>query len=216
MLLRLVRHGESEGNASGTLQGSRLDTRLTARGRRQAEALSVRLAEEPVDAVFASPMLRARETAEIVAVPHGVGVRPEVDLVEFDWGVYTGLPFDELMERRVAELRERWRAGQTDLRAPGGESPVVAAARVRRALGRIAASGCSYPILVAHGRINRVLMTVLLGREVARMDEVRQRNGCVSSFEWELDRAGSPVLLDDVEHLMPDLCSAHVGGESLK
>src|SRR5262249_36052277 len=161
-----------------------LDTRLTARGRRQAEALSVRLAEEPVDAVFASPMLRARETAEIVAAPHGVAVLPEVDLVEFDWGVYTGLPFDELMERRVAGLRARWRAGQADLRAPGGESPVVAAARVRRALARVAASGCSYPILVAHGRINRVLMTVLLGRDVARMDEVRQRNGCVSSFEW--------------------------------
>ena len=50
----------------------------------------------------------------------------------------------------------------------------------------------------------------------AEMDEVRQRNGCVSTFEWRLDGAGSALGLDDVAHLPPDLCSAHVGGESLK
>jgi broad specificity phosphatase PhoE len=216
MLVRLVRHGESEGNVSGTLQGSRLDTRLSARGRRQAEALAIRLAEEPMDVVLASPMYRARETAEILAAPHGLGVLADADLVEFDWGVLTGLPFDETMERRVAELRERWRAGETDLAAPGGESPAIAALRVRRALERVARMRASYPVLVAHGRINRVLMTVLLGRDISRMDEVRQRNGCVSTIEWELDRAGSPVLLDDVAHMLPDLCSAHIGGESLK
>ena len=201
---------------SGTLQGSRLDTRLSARGRRQAEALAIRLADEAVDFVMASPMYRARETAEILAAPHGVGVIADPDLVEFDWGVFTGLPFDELMEKRVAELRERWRAGETDLAAPGGESPVVAALRVRRALERVTRMGATRPVLVAHGRINRVLMTVLLGRDVSRMDEVRQRNGCVSTFEWELDAAGSALGLDEVDHLMPDLCSAHVGGESLK
>jgi broad specificity phosphatase PhoE len=216
MLLRLVRHGESEGNLAGTLQGSRLDLRLSGRGRRQAEALAIRLADEPVDLVVSSPMSRAKETAEILAAPHGIGVVADPDLVEFDWGTLTGLPFDDLMEKRVAELRERWHAGETDLAAPGGESPRRAAERVTRALHRIAARAPSSPVLVAHGRINRVLMTVLLGRDVSRMDEVRQRNGCVSSFEWELDRAGSSLLLDDVAHLLPDLCSAHVGGESLK
>jgi broad specificity phosphatase PhoE len=160
-------------------------------------------------------MARARETAELVAAPHGVGVTVDPDLVEFDWGVLTGLPFDEQMEKRVAELRARWRAGETDVAAPGGESPRSAAARVTRALSRIAARAPSAPVLVAHGRINRVLMTVLLGRDISRMDEVRQRNGCVSTFQWELDAAGEAVGLDDVAHL-GSLESLHMGGESLK
>jgi broad specificity phosphatase PhoE len=216
MLLRLVRHGESEGNLSGTLQGSRLDFRLSGRGRRQAEALAIRLAEEPIDLVVASPMARAKETAEILAAPHGLGVLVDPDLVEFDWGVLTGLPFDESMEQRVAELRRRWRAGETELAAPNGESPSAAAARVSRLLARLAARGPSAPVLVAHGRINRVLMTVLLGRDISRMDEVRQRNGCISTIEWTLDLAGSPLGLDDVSHIPSETQSLRVGGESLK
>ncbi|HKC23109.1 MAG TPA: histidine phosphatase family protein, partial [Thermoanaerobaculia bacterium] len=207
---------ESEGNLAGTLQGSRLDLRLSGRGRRQAEALAIRLSEEPIDLVVASPMSRAKETAEIVAAPHGLGVAVDPDLVEFDWGTLTGLPFDEMMEKRVGELRRRWRAGETDLAAPGGESPKAAAARVSRALERIAARAPFSPVVVAHGRINRVLMTVLLGRDISRMDEVRQRNGCVSTFEWRLNEEGEARGLDDITHLPPDLCSTHIGGESLK
>jgi len=161
-------------------------------------------------------MRRARETAEVLVAPHGIGVRVDPDLLEFDWGTYTGHVFDESMESLVTELRRRWRAGETDLAAPGGESPRVAAERVKRALARVAASGASYPVLVAHGRINRVLMTVLLGRDVSRMDEVRQRNGGLSTFEWQLEAAGSAIgILDDVTHL-GGLSSSHVGGESLK
>ena len=80
----------------------RLDTPLTRRGRRQAEALSVRLAEAEIDDVVASPTARARETAAICAAPHGLAVRLDLELVEFDWGVWTGLPLDDEMERSVA------------------------------------------------------------------------------------------------------------------
>lgn len=205
MKIFLVRHGESEGNLGGTLQGCRLDTPLTRRGRRQAEALAVRLAEAEVDDVVASPMARARETAEICAAPHGLAVRLDLELVEFDWGVWTGLPLDDEMDRSVAELRAKWRSGDVDAAPPRGESPLVAGGRAARVLSRLKAAGCAAPLVVAHGRFNRILMATLLGRDLARMDEIRQRNGSISVFEWDGDGPASPVSLDDVSHLGGDV-----------
>jgi len=214
--LTIVRHGESDGNVAATLQGCRLDTPLSTRGRRQAEALSVRLAEERIDSVVASPMVRARETAEILAAPHGLGVAVDPDLVEFDWGSWTGRPLDEEMERRVAELRARWRAGDVDVSTPGGESPTAAAKRAARVLSRLRASGDAAPLVVAHGRFNRILMTLVLERDLSRMDEIRQRNGSVSVFELGGEKGPEAIRLDDVEHLSQDLRVVTGGSDSVR
>ncbi len=205
MKIFLVRHGESEGNLGGTLQGCRLDTPLTRRGRRQAEALAVRLAEAEVDDVVASPMARARETAEICAAPHGLAVRLDLELVEFDWGVWTGLPLDDEMDRSVAELRAKWRSGDVDAAPPRGESPLDAGARAAHVLARLRAVRPAAPLVVAHGRFNRILVATLLGRDLARMDEVRQRNGSISIFEWDGEKPATSLVLDDVSHLGGDV-----------
>lgn len=216
MLLRLARHGESEGNFAGSLQGSRFDTPLSARGRRQAEALAIRLADEGVDAVWASPMVRAKETAAIVAAPHGLSVSIDVDLVEFDWGAWSGRPFDAALEQEVSSVRARWRAGETDLAPPGGESPALAGVRAERFLGRLRATGARAPLVVAHGRFNRIVMTLLLGRPLARMDEIRQRNGSLSVFEWNGAAPAEAVLLDDVGHIPGPIRTVSVLSDSVK
>jgi probable phosphoglycerate mutase len=216
MRLRLVRHGESEGNVMATLQGCRVDTPLSARGRRQAESLAIRLAGEDVDAVVASPMRRALETAQVIAAPHGLGVRVDSDFVEFDWGKWTGRPFDDALEREVADLRARWRAGDVDVPAPGGESPLRALSRVTRGVERLRAAGVAAPVVVAHGRINRVLVTHVLGRHLSRMDEVRQRNGTLSVFDWNDGAPASALLLDDVAHMASELVVDTGGSDSIR
>jgi broad specificity phosphatase PhoE len=69
---------------------------------------------------------------------------------------------------------------------------------------------------VAHGRFNRILMATLLARPLSRMDEIRQRNGSLSEFDWNGSGAVTPLLLDDVGHLPPDLRSVTGGSDSLK
>jgi broad specificity phosphatase PhoE len=216
MRIRLVRHGESEGNFSGSLQGSRFDTPLSGRGRKQAEALAIRLADEGIDAVWSSPMGRARETASIVAAPHGITLSVDADLVEFDWGGWSGRPFDGALEQEVTAVRARWRAGETDLAPDGGESPANAGARAARFLARLKATGALAPLVVAHGRFNRILMTVLLGRPLSRMDEIRQRNGSLSVFEWDGASPASAIVLDDVSHIDARLQSVSVLSDSVK
>jgi alpha-ribazole phosphatase/probable phosphoglycerate mutase len=216
MLIRIARHGESEGNFAGSLQGSRFDTPLSARGRRQAEALAIRLAEEGIDAVWSSPMVRARETAAIVAAPHGITLSVDADLVEFDWGVWSGRPFDGILEQEVSSVRARWRSGETDLAPAEGESPARAGLRAERFLGRLRATGARAPLVVAHGRFNRILMAIVLGRPLSRMDEIRQRNGSLSVFEWDGSGPGTPILLDDVNHIAAHLQTVSVLSDSVK
>lgn len=216
MLLSLVRHGESEGNFAGSLQGSRLDTPLSETGRRQAESLATRLAGERIDAVWASPMIRAKETAATVAAALQLAVSLDPDLVEFDWGAWSGRPYDGEIEKEVSGVRARWRAGETELAPSGGESPAHAALRADRFLARLRATGARRPLVVAHGRFNRILMTRLLGRALSRMDEIRQRNGSLSVFEWDGSNPAAPLLLDDISHQPPEIRNVSVLSDSAK
>src|SRR5690349_11779156 len=90
--LLLVRHGETDWNAEGRLQGH-TDRPLNDYGREQARRLAEQL--EQIDAVYASDLSRARETAEIVAGRLGLPVVIDPDLREKDWGTWEGLTSDE-------------------------------------------------------------------------------------------------------------------------
>jgi broad specificity phosphatase PhoE len=89
-------------------------------------------------------------------------------------------------------------------------------ARARRFLDRLGAGPSAAPLVVAHGRFDRILMATLLQRPLSRMDEIRQRNGSVSTFDWNGRDAARPVLLDDVGHLGESLRSQAGGSDSLK
>ena len=109
--LLLVRHGETDWNAEGRLQGH-TDRPLNDRGRQQAKELAERLAPDSADAVYASDLLRAKETAEIVGQRLGLLVVLDADLREKDWGTWEGLTGDErahveLVGESVQEHRER-------------------------------------------------------------------------------------------------------------
>jgi broad specificity phosphatase PhoE len=92
--LLLVRHGETDWNAEGKLQGH-TDRPLNEYGRRQAQALADKLAGESIDAVYASDLSRARETAEILGEKLGLTVAVDPDLREKNWGNWEGLTSDE-------------------------------------------------------------------------------------------------------------------------
>ena len=120
MRLLLVRHGETDWNAAGRIQGC-TDTPLNARGRAQALALAGRLRDERPQRLYTSPPRRARETAAIVGAELALEPEPVEALREISFGVWEGCSWEEIQRRWPREFA--WCEGDRLRRSPpGGES----------------------------------------------------------------------------------------------
>ena len=151
-MLLIVRHGETDWNAEGKLQGH-TDRPLNDYGRRQARALADRLADEPIDALYASDLSRARETAEILGEKLGLDVAVDPDLREKNWGNWEGLTPDERLhvefegETSQAHRERTLRAVERIVdRHPGGRVVVVTHGGSLRRL-QAAVTGAAQPVI---------------------------------------------------------------------
>jgi broad specificity phosphatase PhoE len=213
LTLVLTRHGLTDRSVPEQHLGQRIDAPLNAAGRRQASQLAVRLGGIDFDRVITSPLVRARETAEIVAANETLETDPR--LLEMDYGAWEGKTYADL-ERDHAAARRRWEQAPDVLRYPGGESGNDVAARVRDFLDDLledhvarhgAASDQEGPVLaVGHSSTNRILMCVALGlpiREFRQRFVQGQANITVLRFEHG-DGASDArlIVLNDMEHLL--------------
>ena len=166
----LVRHGQSQANVAGVFANRVHGYPLTAQGRAQAEHLAVRLGAElagrPLASLRTSPILRARQTAAILAVRWGTPVHPpDAALTEFDVGVYEGTTDPEHWEA-FAQLVTDWLIhDQWDHRIAGGESYRDIAARFQPFLHRLLASSTpgDVHVLVTHGGLLRCMVPLIAG-----------------------------------------------------
>jgi probable phosphoglycerate mutase len=159
----LARHGETDWNALGRMQGH-TDIPLNEAGRAQARALAASIADARIAAVVTSDLLRARETAEIVAAALGLGAPViEPGLRERRFGVFEGLTRDEIAARHP----EAWQAWQARTGAPPGAEPrAQAIARMAEALTRLAAAEGGPTLVVSHGGVMRLWLWDILGEDV--------------------------------------------------
>jgi probable phosphoglycerate mutase len=156
-LLFLFRHGETDWNREGRLQGH-TDTPLNASGLAQAEALSEKLRPHRLDAVVSSDLSRALTTARIVADALGVPLLADPGLRETDVGAAEGLLWADAKIRFGEGLTERWFT-DGDVAFPGGETGIATRTRGLAALRRLAAAQPYRRIGVStHGAMLRQLM----------------------------------------------------------
>ena len=147
-----VRHGETAWNVELRMQGQ-LDVPLNDVGRWQAARVAAALADQPFDAIYASDLSRARETAEIAARAQGGAVIADTGLRERCFGVFQGLTFDEVAQRWPEGAR-RWKQREPDYAPEGAESLRVFAARGVAAVERLAAAHRGQSIAVfTHGGV---------------------------------------------------------------
>ncbi len=144
----MARHGETDWNRESRFQGH-ADTQLNESGREQAQELADRLARERITVVYASPLARALETAEIVADRLGLEVETVEGLREVDVGSWSGLTRAEI-EERFPEGFRRWL--EFDHGWDGGESYEELGVRVLAALRKLATRHPGERVLVvSHG-----------------------------------------------------------------
>jgi broad specificity phosphatase PhoE len=206
--LVLVRHGETVGNSSIRYYG-RTDLALSELGRAQMRAASAmirsRYAITSLRRVFASPLVRAKEGARLVAVDHRAIITVD-EFVEVDFGLFEGLTADEIRARYPVEF-QHWNKNRF---APGyaypkGESRSEFAARVERGVARMLAmwqgerglaDGCA--LLVAHRGVIRSIISHLAGAEpVVELGSIHMlvRENGTRNARWH------PEELDLTDHL---------------
>jgi broad specificity phosphatase PhoE len=201
--LYLVRHGQTTSNAEGIIQGPRIDSELSTLGRSQAKALARALEDTELDAVYSSPMRRARDTAAPIANSHhDMEVRMVPELYEMDYGAYCGQPYEGVRDA-IAQLLDAWELGFTNEPFPNGESPVVAQHRLKGFAERLSEHVEREDVaVVAHGRVNRILTATFTGVGLTKLEQLPQDNANISILEmedneWRTERWNDTSHLDD-------------------
>ena len=202
MILYCIRHGESTYNVEGRLQGQSDEPRLSPLGRRHAAALAAALGQTPIEAVFASPLTRAMETAEPLAGALKLPVRTDERLKEINIGVFQGLLASEIGDVHP-EATARWRSGDPDFRIPGGETRRELIERAAAAMSAIRETGLRQVAVVAHGGVLAAALKALL--EVpAERNPFLLYNGSISRLEWESQV--KLMTLNQTDHLRSAGC----------
>jgi probable phosphoglycerate mutase len=171
----LARHGETDWNVSPPRFMGSVDIPLNDRGREQAHALAAEV--DGIAAVWSSPLLRARETAEIVAAEYGLEVWVDDRLAESRRGAWEGRPIPEIAEQEP-DAWAAWRLGGAEFRFPGGESLGEHAARTAEALARVA-TGPVPALVVCHGGTIRCAVALQHERGLDAFHELEVPNAHV-------------------------------------
>ncbi len=195
----LLRHGQTPLSVEKRFSGS-TDPELTDVGRAQAAAAATRLAGSGAVAVVASPLVRTRQTAALVAEALGVEVALEPDLRETDFGDWEGYTFAEVKQRWPREL-DAWLADPA-VPPPFGESFVQTAVRVRQARDRVLATyGGQTVVLVSHVTPIKTLLRMALDAPPSALHRMHLDLASLSRVQWFADGPAVVRSLNDTGHL---------------
>lgn len=180
----LIRHGETEWNKLQKTQGRSNNIPLSEEGKRQARLLAARLQEEKIDMVFSSELVRANETARIIAEPHGLSVKAYDDFAEINFGCFEGLEYSQIKEQ-YKEVFSLWSESPHLANIPGGESIMELRERSMGRLNKILReNGDKNIVVVSHGITVKVLIACILGIDLGNIHKIRQDNASLNIFEY--------------------------------
>ena len=204
MRILLARHGETQWNVEGRTQGQGYDIPLSGTGREQALQLGARLAGLPIARAVASPLLRARQTAELALGERAGRLGFDPRLMEISHGAWEGLTAEEV-RRDFPEVQKAWREAPERVTLPGGESFAQVDARAWPAF-QDACCGLGTEevvLVVTHDGVARAILCRVLGLPLARVWAFRQAPTCLNLLEGpDFDRL-QVVRLNDASHLAP-------------
>jgi len=195
--LLLVRHGETEWNRQTRFQGQ-IDVPLNDNGRQQSQKAGEFLQEIAIDFAVSSPMLRPKETAEIILKQHpSVELELQDGLREIGHGLWEGKLETEIEQEFPGELH-RWRTVPTEVQMPEGENLQQVWERSVAAWQSIVQAASDNQLktilVVAHDATNKTLLCHILGLSLENFWSFRQGNGAVSVIDYPAGPNGLPVL----------------------
>lgn len=198
--LYLVRHGATPLTAEDKFSGTE-NIFLSEEGRKQAEHLAQRLADDNINAIYASPLDRTLETASIIAKPHKLTLLTRDGLREISHGHWEGLTRKEVEDRHGDEYTA-WESDPFTFAPEGGESGISVLARALPVIREIVVTHKEKNILVvSHKATLRLIISSLLGFDArGYRDRLDQAPACLSILDFKDTLRVRLMLFNDISH----------------
>lgn len=200
MKLYLIRHGQTDWNAAGKIQGG-TDISLNEAGLEQARCLAKRMETRPISQIFSSALRRAVTTAEAIGSTQNIPVHQVDGLEEVGFGAWEGLTWEEIQKDYPREF-QRWQQSPVEASPPGGELQQDIRERCSRVMESILAQAKGDLAIVTHGATLVYIMEYLM-RDHPLEEELIVHNASITTVQYSpLTQDFVMLKMNETEHLM--------------
>ncbi|MHA4895051.1 histidine phosphatase family protein [Pedobacter sp. PWIIR3] len=198
--LYIIRHGETDLNKQGIVQGRGIDSDLNDTGRAQAAAFYAVYKDVPFDKVYTSTLVRTHQTVKGF-IEAGLPWQQLSGLDELAWGIWEGKPNDANAITAFKAIMDRWQGGDYDAFFEGGESPNQVLIRLRDAVDVITSKTEEKRVLICmHGRAMRLLLCLLSNKPLSEMGDFPHLNTTLYKVNYT-DGQFHIIEFNNTEHL---------------
>lgn len=201
----IVRHCETDGNATKTFQGH-TDNDINLLGEKQLVALSERFKNINLETVFTSPLIRTRKTAKAIVGNRNIPIVPVKGLIELNGGVYEGKTYEEI-GNEYPDFKLIWQSEPWRFSPPNGESMVNAYNRIWKTVFNIALENKNKTMAIStHGGVLRCLLCRILKNDIKKLTEIPfGLNTCVALIKFDDYMTADVIYFNDDSHLTDEL-----------
>lgn len=201
----LIRHGQTEYNRKGIVQGSGIDAPLNDVGKFQAEAFYRAYRHVSFDKVYTSVLQRSIQSVQYF-LDDGLPHTKLAGLNEINWGVKEGKVANSEDHAYYASVIKSWKQGKVDEAIEGGESPLMVMERQKVALDHILAQQDEETILICmHGRAMRVFLCLMLKHDLQNMDDFPHSNLCLYLLRYDYSSDKFYLEVSNDQSHLPEL-----------
>lgn len=197
----IIRHGQTDYNKQGIIQGSGIDSNLNSTGIQQAEQFHKAYHHISFDNIYTSELKRTQESV-LPFVQGGASFEAIPELNEINWGIFEGLKGTNESRLIYKRILNDWRAGLLDRAVDGGETPNEMFRRQDKGLTKILSRKNEERILICmHGRAMRSFLCLLTATPLKEMDIFKHNNLCLYVLEQTAERKFKVVEQNCSQHL---------------
>ena len=197
--LYIIRHGETDFNRQGIVQGSGVNASLNENGRLQASKFFQQYKNIPFDYVYTSTLKRTQESVQHF-INQGITWRVRGELREIGWGIHEGKKATKESAEQYKDLINKWKNGNLEAKLEEGESAASMVSRLNKFITEIKNTDFNRALICSHGRTLRCLMCLLNNDDLREMENYHHWNTSLYIVELK-DDIFKIRLRNDLTHL---------------
>ena len=195
----IFRHGETEYNKLGIMQGRSIDLSLNDQGKIQVNKFYEFYKNIPFELVISSELKRSKESIERF-VEKGIPYIIDKRITEISWGANEGQKMSEETKQRFIKMITEWANGNLDYSIPGGESGLSLVTRIDSFIADLKQRPEKYILINTHGRALKMLVTRMLQQDISMMEKYNHHNTGLYLFE-QIDDKFKLIKKNNIDHL---------------